>query len=92
MFDAFTVPLFAQFDWTPGDIFDVPHDSAAGGLVWFLNGEAVRSVGPEHAVTKSGRVFDRMTRAEWVNPYRAQLTQKSQLLACLDQAWQGTIL
>jgi len=45
LFDTFTVPLFAQFDWMPGDLFDVPHDGAAGGLVWFLNGEVVRSPG-----------------------------------------------
>jgi hypothetical protein len=42
----------------------------AGRVVWFLNGEAVRALGPEHAVTEGGRVFDRVTRAEWVNSYQ----------------------
>jgi hypothetical protein len=36
-------------------------DSSPGGLVWFLQGEAVRALGPEHAVTESGRTFDRGT-------------------------------
>jgi hypothetical protein len=61
--------LTIEFRWTAGDIFDVPHEGKPGGLAWFLAGEAVRSLGREHSVTESGRVFDRLTRAEWINPY-----------------------
>jgi hypothetical protein len=55
--------------WTTGELFDVPRDGKHGGLVWFLVGETVRSLGLEHAVLKSGRAYDRVTRQEWVNPY-----------------------
>jgi hypothetical protein len=54
--------LAIEFRWTVGDLFDVPRDGKLGGLVWFLNGDSVRSLGPEHAVTESGRVFDRSMR------------------------------
>lgn len=54
------------FAWTPGDLFDVPRDGR-GGLVWSLQGEAVRALGPEHAITTSGRVFDRTGRAIWAS-------------------------
>jgi hypothetical protein len=53
-----------EFGWTPGDIFDVPNDTGKWGLAWFLNGEKVRSLGPDGAFTTSGRVFDRLTRDE----------------------------
>ena len=58
---------WGKFRWTPGNLFDKTHDGKTGGLIWFLNGEDVRALGPEHGVTLSGRVFDRMTRAEWIN-------------------------
>jgi hypothetical protein len=58
------------FGWSPGDLFDVPREGRPGGLAWFLAGETVRALGPEHAITTSDRVYDRLTRAEWVNPYR----------------------
>ena len=61
--------LAVEFQWTPADVFDVARDGRPGGLVWFLQGEAVRALGPEHAVTEGERIFDRLTRAEWVNPY-----------------------
>jgi hypothetical protein len=51
--------LAVEFEWTPGDLFDLPRDGKQGGLVWFLNGESVRSLGPEHMVAECGRVFDR---------------------------------
>ena len=47
--------LAVEFQWTPGDLFDVPGGGSPGGLAWFLNGETVRSLGPEHAVTEGGR-------------------------------------
>jgi hypothetical protein len=54
--------LAFEFQWLPGDLFDMPRDGSPGGLVWSLNGEPVRALGPEHAVSESGRVFDRGTR------------------------------
>jgi hypothetical protein len=48
-----------QFVWSPANQFNVPRDGSQGGLVWFLRGEPVRAFGPEHAITESGRVFDR---------------------------------
>ena len=56
-----------EFQWTPGDLFDVPNASGKCGLIWFLDGEAVRSLEPEHAVTTSGRVFDRLTGTKLIN-------------------------
>ena len=64
------VSLAVEFQWSPGDLFDVPRDGRQGGLVWFLKGEKVRALGLEHAVTESGRTFDRMTRAEWRDRYQ----------------------
>ena len=59
-----------EFGWTGGELFDVPRDGKPGGLVWFQKGQTVRSFGPEHAVLGNGtRVFDRIARGEWVNPY-----------------------
>jgi hypothetical protein len=51
--------LALEFRWAPADLFDIPRDGRPGGLVWFLNGETVRSLGPEHAVTTSDRVWRR---------------------------------
>jgi hypothetical protein len=62
--------LAAEFEWSPGDLFDAPHDGKLAGLAWWLRGETVRSFGPEHAVTEAGSVFDRLTRSEWQNPYQ----------------------
>lgn len=47
--------LASQFGWSPGDVFDVP-----AGLVWFIGGSTVETLGPEHARTADNRVFDRM--------------------------------
>src|SRR5204862_2891395 len=33
--------LAVEFDWSPGDLFDVPRDGKHGGPVWFLGGETV---------------------------------------------------
>jgi hypothetical protein len=49
--------LAAEFQWSPGDLFDVPRDGKPGGLVWFLKGEAVRALGHAHATTESARNF-----------------------------------
>ena len=74
--------LAVQFGWRPSDLFDIPGDGKPAvpaknaqtefscGLAWFLKGERVRGLGPEHAALGDGtRVFDRVTRREWVNSY-----------------------
>lgn len=43
----------AQYDWAAVSIF------GPDGLAWFIAGERVRAVGPDHAITASDRVFDR---------------------------------
>jgi hypothetical protein len=60
-----------EFGWTTGDLFDYPRDGInGGGLVWWLGTEIVTALGPQHAVTEQkNRVFDRVTRACWINPY-----------------------
>ena len=55
--------MAAEFGWTLGDIFD------RDGLAFWLETEIVTALGPEYAVTESGRAYDRVTRATWVNPY-----------------------
>ncbi len=52
--------LAAEFQWKAVDLFDVPRDGRLGGLAWFLEGEAVRALGPEHVRLSDGRVFDRL--------------------------------
>ena len=56
--------LAVGFGWSPDDLFGAPSDGSPGGLVWFLKGETVRALGPEHAITESGRLFDRGTRGD----------------------------
>jgi hypothetical protein len=51
--------LADEFRWPPEDL---------SSLESFCSGETVRSIGPEHAVTASGRAYDRITGGEWVNP------------------------
>jgi hypothetical protein len=60
--------LAAIFEWTVDDIFDPPHSNRSG-LAYWLGVEIVTTLGPAHAVTEAGRVFDRITRATWINPY-----------------------
>jgi hypothetical protein len=61
--------MAAGFGWAPDDIF------GRSGLAYWLGVEIVRAVGPAHAVTESGRIFDRITRGTWVNPYAAETKQ-----------------
>jgi hypothetical protein len=51
----------------PGALFDVPHDDRPGGLVWFIEGETVRALGPKRAFTETGRIFDRKRTSEDFN-------------------------
>jgi len=46
-----------EFQWTPGELFDVPRHGERCGLIWFLGGETVRALGPAHATTESGRNY-----------------------------------
>jgi hypothetical protein len=45
--------LALDFEWRPSDIF------GPRGLAWFCAGERVRALGPDNAITVSGRVFTR---------------------------------
>jgi hypothetical protein len=45
--------LAVQFGWNPDDLF------GKTGLAVFANGEAIRAIGPDHAITETGRVFSR---------------------------------
>jgi hypothetical protein len=45
--------LALGFGWRPSDIFGL------GGLAWFCAGERVRALGPDNAITVSGRIFTR---------------------------------
>ncbi len=45
--------LAAEFEWSPDDLF------GRDGLAFSLNGEAVRALGPFHAVTVNGGAFER---------------------------------
>jgi putative DNA primase/helicase len=50
-----------EFGWEPDTVFGRPDsDRCPHGLVHFLGGEKVRAIGPEHAVTDTGRIYDRM--------------------------------
>jgi hypothetical protein len=44
--------LALEFGWSIDELF------GRDGLAWFLEGESVQALGPEHAVTVAGRVFD----------------------------------
>jgi len=58
--------LAAAFDWTAEDLFDLPRDDGGAGLIWWTAGETVRSLGVDCAVTKTGRIFDRIRRGDWL--------------------------
>jgi hypothetical protein len=49
--------LAFEFGWRAADIF------GEGGLAWFCCGERVRALGPDNAVTVSGRIFTRQNSA-----------------------------
>lgn len=50
-----------ELGWEAPTVFGENTDrSCAYGLVHFLKGEKVRAIGPAHAITESGRVFERM--------------------------------
>jgi hypothetical protein len=57
--------LAAEFGWSADDIF------ARNGLAWWLGTELVTALGPEHAVTETRRIYDRLTHKDWLNPYGA---------------------
>jgi hypothetical protein len=50
--------LALDFGWRPLDIF------GPRGLAWFCAGERVRALGPDNAITVSGRIFARLSLAE----------------------------
>ncbi|HEV7910733.1 MAG TPA: hypothetical protein VGP28_06540 [Methylocella sp.] len=50
-----------EFEWTTEDIFGPPRGTSSG-LAYWLGTEIVTALGPEHAVTETNRVFDRVER------------------------------
>ena len=55
---------------TDRDLFDAPCKGVPGGLIWFLRGAPVASLGPWHASVGEGYVvFDKTTRHTWQDPY-----------------------
>ena len=51
--------LAVDLQWTAGDLFDVPRDGRAGGLVWRLKGERVGTLGADRARLGDGRTIMR---------------------------------
>jgi hypothetical protein len=51
-----------QNNWTPGDLFDVPHDGKQGGLAWHIHGKPVISLIGNVAYLADGRSFIRTSR------------------------------
>jgi hypothetical protein len=49
--------LLGEYQWGPGDLFDVPHDGKSGGLVWFIKGSPVTAIGHSMAQTQDGRIW-----------------------------------
>jgi hypothetical protein len=49
--------LLDDYKWTPGDLFDVPHDGKHGGLAWFIRGSPVVAIGRDMAQTQDGRIW-----------------------------------
>lgn len=48
--------LALDFGWPPDDLF------GRRGLAWFCAGERVRALGPDNAITATGRIFSRQGR------------------------------
>jgi len=55
--------MAAEFGWSADDIF------ASNGLTWWLGVELVTALGPDHAVTETRRIYDRVTHTDWLNSY-----------------------
>jgi hypothetical protein len=70
--------LADAFGWTLGDLMDVPCDGKPGGLVWFLEGEAVVSLGPDRAVTAADR--QTLSRAKLKLLREGKLVEKDELI------------
>ena len=49
--------LLGEYQWAPGDLFDVPYDGKSGGLVWFIKGSPVTAIGHSMAQTQDGRIW-----------------------------------
>jgi hypothetical protein len=56
LFSDFGAEL-ARLDWTACDLFDAPHRGTEGGLVWFIKGSPVVTIGRTVAFTQDGRLY-----------------------------------
>jgi hypothetical protein len=55
--------LLSSSDEVPGNLFDVPRADGTSGLLWFIKGREVRSLGPEHAgLGAHSQIYDRTIR------------------------------
>jgi len=54
--------LLDEYRWTPGDLFDVPHDDGPGGLSWFIKGSPVVAIGRSMAQCQDGRIWRMASR------------------------------
>lgn len=53
-------------------VLDNRYDAGtSGGLAWWLGVEIVAALGPEHAVTETRRIYDRVMHKDWMNLYGA---------------------
>ena len=51
--------LAVEFEWTAGDLFEVPREGRPGGLIWQAKGEHVEALGADHARLADGRTIIR---------------------------------
>jgi len=56
--------MAAEFSWSADDIF--AHNN---GLARWLGVELATALGPEHAVTETRRIYDRVTHTDWLAVY-----------------------
>jgi hypothetical protein len=66
----------ANSDWTVRDLFDPPIMGVPPGLVWFLRGRPVSSIGPQFAGVGEGYVvFNKENRQTWQNPHNTSCAE-----------------
>lgn len=57
----------AEYEWPAAAIF------GPEGLAWFVQGDGIRAVGPEHAITATDRVYDRLRSGSQPDGFSARL-------------------
>jgi hypothetical protein len=54
----------SKFGWNVEDLFMRPGGNKSG-LAYWLEAEIVDALGPQHAITEGGRIYDRVIRQTW---------------------------